>query len=113
MKAMREGRVDDYKKHADSYRQSFLQAGLKTAKESSSAESFSLGVNAETIEKYTPAEYYKDKKLFSDFDSVGDYYKRLILRPIKNLMFGTNERDSEFFVKDEGDADGEEFVEEE
>lgn len=105
MKAVRESRVDDYKKLADSYKQSFLQAGLKTVRETNITESFSLGVNAEKIEQLTPAEYYKDKSLFKDFDGLGDYFKRMILRPIKNIIFGTDERDTEYYVKDEGDSD--------
>ena len=105
MKAVREGRVDDYKKLADSYRQSFLQAGLKTVRESNITEAFSLGVNVERIEQTTPAEYYKNQSLFKDYDGLGDYFNRMILRPIKNVIFGTDERDIEYFVKDEGDSD--------
>lgn len=105
MKAVREGRVDDYKKLADSYRQSFSQAGLKTVRDNNLVESFTIGVNAERIEQTTPAEYYKDQSLFKDFDGLGEYFKRMITRPIKNIIFGTDERDTEYYVKDEGDSD--------
>ena len=105
MKAVREGRVDDYKKLADSYRQSFSQAGLKTVRDNNLVESFTIGVNAERIEQTTPAEYYKDQTLFKDFDGLGEYFKRMITRPIKNIIFGTDERDTEYYVKDEGDSD--------
>lgn len=105
MKAVREGRVDDYNKLTDSYRKSFQQAGLKTVKDSNMNEEFTIGVNAETIEKYTPAEYYKSKELYRDFDNIGGYIDRFLLRPLRNLMHGTKDRDFEYFVKDEDDED--------
>lgn len=106
MKAVREGRVDDYNKLTESYRKSFTQAGLKTVKDTNAMEDFTIGVNAETIEKYTPTEYYKNKSLYKDHDNIGDYITRFLLRPLRNLMQGTQDRDAEFFVKDEEDNDG-------
>ena len=101
MKAVRESRVDDYKKLTESYIKSFTQAGLKTVKDTNAMEDFTIGVNAETIEKYTPAEYYKNRSLYKDHDNIGDYIDRFLLRPLRNLMRGTKDRDAEFFVKDE------------
>ena len=111
MKAAREGRVDDYNKLTDSYRKSFQQSGLKMVRESGSTEDFIIGINAETIEKFTPAEYYKNKKLYKDHDNIGDYIRRFLFRPLKNLIFGTQERDPEYCVKDEEETDG--FTDEE
>lgn len=105
MKAVREGRVDDYNKLTDSYRKSFQQAGLKTVRDASINEDFSFGVNAEIIEKYTPAEYYKNKELYRDFDNIGNYIERFMLRPLRNLMHGTKDRDYEYYVKDEESVD--------
>lgn len=48
------------------------------------------------VEMYCPAEYYKDKKLFDDFDKIGEYMERFILRPLKNLLTGSKELDSEY-----------------
>lgn len=106
MKAVRESRVDDYKKLTESYIKSFTQAGLKTVKDTNAMEDFTIGVNAETIEKYTPAEYYKNRSLYKDHDNIGDYIDRFLLRPLRNLMRGTKDRDVEFFVKDEEENDG-------
>lgn len=106
MKAVRESRVDDYKKLTESYIKSFTQAGLKTVKDTNTMEDFTIGVNAETIEKYTPAEYYKNRSLYKDHDNIGDYIDRFLLRPLRNLMRGTKDRDAEFFVKDEEENDG-------
>lgn len=105
MKAVRESRVDDYKKLTESYIKSFTQAGLKTVKDTNAMEDFTIGVSAETIEKYTPAEYYKNRSLYKDHDNIGDYISRFLLRPLRNLMQGTKDRDAEFFVKDEEEAD--------
>lgn len=101
MKAVRESRPDDYSKMAEQYRKSFSQAGLKTVRDVSADEDFTLGVNIEMIEKYTPAEYYKDKELFKDIDSIGDYITRFITRPLRNLQFGTTDRDHEYYIRDE------------
>ena len=106
MKAVRESRVDDYKKLTESYIKSFTQAGLKTVKDTNAMEDFTIGVNAETIEKYTPAEYYKNRSLYKDHDNIGDYIDRFLLRPLRNLMRGTKDRDAEFFVKEEEENDG-------
>lgn len=106
MKALREGRIDDYSKLTESKRKSFQQSGLKVARETTNSEDFTVGVNVELIEKYTPAEYYKNQELFQDFDSIKDYFGRFILRPLKNLMHGTVDRDYEYRVKEEEDTNG-------
>lgn len=107
MQQMKALRIDDrkgYSEMSEQYRRFFNDSGLKTVKDSSVDEGFTFGVNIETIEKYTPAEYYKDKELYKDFDGLEDYFERFILRPLRNLMHGTSNRDSEFYVKDEEDA---------
>lgn len=103
LKAVREGRVDDYNKLSDSYRKTFAQAGLKTVRDANASDNFLIGVSAEMIEMYTPAEYYKDKSLYKDHDNIGDYINRFLLRPLRNLMYGTNDRDHEYYVKEESD----------
>lgn len=106
MNALRNQKSDDYTKLADAYRKTFQQAGLKTIRDSSEAENFTIGITAEMIEKYTPAEFYNDREMFADHDSIGDYITRFMLRPLRNLMTGSHDRDAEFFVKEEGDDDG-------
>lgn len=106
MKAVRGERVEDYNKLTESYRKSFSQAGLKTVRDASEVESFSMGATIEMIEKYTPAEYYKNKDLYKDHDNIGEYIERLMLRPLRNLMHGTTERDHEYYIRDEEDTDG-------
>ena len=59
------------------------------------------GIWLRDIELYKPAEYFKDKKLYKDFDHLLEYYQRFIFRPLKNLLTGTREFDKEFNVEDE------------
>lgn len=104
LKAVREGRLEDYAKMTDLYGKSYKAGGLKAAGDGNINDDFTMGVTAETIEKYTPAEYYKNKSLYRDFDDLGSYAERNILRPLKNLIFGTKDKDPEWYVKDEEDT---------
>ena len=60
-----------------------------------------LGMWISDIEKYTPAEYYKDKELYRDADGIGSYASRFIFRPLKNLLTGSKELDKEFNLSKE------------
>jgi hypothetical protein len=60
-----------------------------------------LGVWTKDIEKYRPAEYFADKKLYKDFDSLVDYLNRFVFRPIKNFLMKTKEYDGEFSIEDD------------
>lgn len=83
------------------YMNTFKQAGLKAATEDGVTDKDSFGAWLEIISHYTPEEYYKDKKLYKDFDGIGDFCKRHVFRPLKNLLCKTNERDKECFIGDE------------
>lgn len=105
MKAAREGNVDDFNKLTDSYRKSFKEAGLKTTQEVNMGSEDCWGNWTSLIEGYTPAEYYKNKELFKDHDGIGDYFKRLVLRPLRNLKYGTTDRDYEYCIGDDEDVE--------
>ena len=60
-----------------------------------------LGMWVSDIEKYTPAEFYKDKKLFKDADDIGSYASRFSFRPLKNLLTGSKDLDKEFKLTQE------------
>lgn len=104
MKAVREGRVDDYNKLTESYRKSFSQAKLKTGQDLEKTSGDTWGTWIEKISQYAPEEIYKDKTLYNDFDSRGEYYDRFVLRPMKNLMTGSTDRDKEYFIEDDEDG---------
>lgn len=59
------------------------------------------------IENTEPAEYYQDKELFKDFDNIDNYFRKYVLRPLKNFLTGTRD----FDVSDDGEDD-ELYVEE-
>lgn len=59
-----------------------------------------LGVLYQDIEKYTPAEYFKDKQLYDDYDHLKEYAQRYIFRPLKNLLTGSKDMDKEFNLSD-------------
>lgn len=60
-----------------------------------------LGIWTKDIEKYRPAEYFADKKLYKDFDNFIDYLNRFVFRPIKNFLMKTKEYDGEFSIEDD------------
>lgn len=103
-RGIRESDTDTIIKMSEQYRKTFDKAGLKTVRDSSEAESFEFGAAIEMIEKYTPAEYYKNKSLYRDMDGLQNYFERFVLRPLRNLQHGTTDRDKEFYVKDEDEG---------
>ncbi len=54
-----------------------------------------------------PEEFYKDKALYEDWDEIGDYFERHVCRPMENIMTGSDTRDKEFFVPENGGDDDE------
>lgn len=62
------------------------------------------GMWVKDIEQYKPAEYFKDKKIYMDFDGIKEYFERFILRPMKNLLIGTRDFDKEFMIEDENES---------
>lgn len=100
VKFLKTENYDSYAKVSEQYSKTFTKAGLKTIQEIDMSSDDCWGEWVRRIEEYTPAEYYKNKNLFKDFDNIGDYFKRFVLRPLKNLMHGTTDRDFEYCVKD-------------
>lgn len=76
---------------------------LKGMNENDSQRVF--GVWLKDIEKNRPAEYFQDKSLYEDFDGIMDYFKRFVLRPMKNLLTGSREFDHEFTIEKSNDND--------
>lgn len=103
--ALQSGNSTEYAKLVEQYSKTFKQAGLRTIEEKDESNNETFGVTLATISQYTPEEFYKDKKLYEDWDELGEYYDRHICRPMKNLMFDENVRDKEFFVPDEDNGD--------
>jgi hypothetical protein len=51
----------------------------------------SFGVWIKDIEENRPAEWVEDKKLFEDVDNLDSYFKKYIVRPIKNFITGSRD----------------------
>jgi hypothetical protein len=100
MKSLRDGDMKAFKELSELYIKLFKEAGLKTVKDTSETKEFLTGVTISTIEKYTPAEFYKNQKLYKDYDGIGRIITRFFTRPLKNLMFGTDEQDPEYSIVD-------------
>lgn len=100
VKAMKSESPDVFTKINSEYIKTFKEAGLRTVEEKDESNNATLGVTLETISKFTPEEFYKDKKKFSDADNVGEMIDRFLRRPLANLIFGTDERDKEYKVSD-------------
>ena len=100
MKALRDGDVDNYNKLTESYRKSFKQAGLKTVDDMKTDDDC-WSVWVDRVAQYTPEEIYRNKDRYKDHDGLGEYYQRMAVRPLKNIVLGTQERDTEFYVHEE------------
>lgn len=55
-----------------------------------------LGMMIRDIEEHCPADFYKDQKLYADFDHLKEYIVRFMTRPLNNLLTGSKEMDKEF-----------------
>lgn len=84
---------------SNSYKTMFEAAELKADSADTSNDSFGKWIM--DIEKYSPAEYYSDKKKYHDFFGIVEYIERFMFRPLKNLIFGTHEKEKEYWINDE------------
>ena len=101
--ATKDSNLDAFVKASEQYSKIFTKAGLKTVEEKDSSNTETLGVTLATISKYTPEEFYSDKKLYEDYDMLGEYIDRFMTRPLINIVKGTDIRDEEFSVQDDSE----------
>lgn len=106
-KALKENDLDGYIKANSEYAKTFKQAGLRTIEEKDSSNDETFCMTLGFISDYTPEEFYGDKKLYKDYDGLGEYVERHITRPMINLETGSDIRDKEYFV-----PEGDEYEEE-
>lgn len=96
--ALQSGDSKEYASLVDQYAKTFKQAGLRTVEEKDSSNDETFCMTLGFISDYTPEEFYQDKELYTDWDKIGEYMERHILRPMINLETGSDVRDKEFFV---------------
>ncbi len=100
--ALQNGDSKEYAALVEQYAKTFKQAGLRTVEEKDSSNDETFCMTLGFISDYTPEEFYQDRELYADFDKIGEYMERHILRPMMNLETGSDIRDTEYFVP-EGD----------
>ena len=105
--ALQNGDSKEYTTLVEQYSKTFKQAGLKTIEEKDNSNNETVGVTLATISQFIPEEFYKDKALYEDWDEIGDYFERHVCRPMENIMTGSDTRDKEFFVPENGGDDDE------
>lgn len=96
--ALQNGDSKEYATLVEQYAKTFKQAGLRTVEEKDSSNDETFCMTLGFISDYTPEEFYQDKELYSDWDNIGEYMERHILRPMMNLETGSDVRDKEFYV---------------
>lgn len=113
MQAVQEKDTDMLTKLITSYQKTFSAAGLQMASEDDNKQNDdTFGVTLSLISQITPEEYYKDKELFKDYSGIDEYMQRHVVRPMRNIILGTTDRDPEFHVPgdmpelDGGDRNG-------
>jgi hypothetical protein len=104
-RALKSKDYDLYAKLAAEYKKSYKDAGFKISQNATDMDEQPLGVMAMVVEKIGPAEYYKDKTLFADFDKIAEYFDRFIVRPFRNLFTGSSDVDAQYSIGDVGDAE--------
>ena len=107
VRALKDGDSDKYIKLTDQYAKTFKQAGLRTVEEKDASNDETFCMTLGFISDYTPEEFYQNKELYADFDKIGEYIERHILRPMINLETGSDVRDTEFFVPEVDDYEEE------
>ncbi|MBC5688204.1 hypothetical protein H8S37_04580 [Mediterraneibacter sp. NSJ-55] len=107
VRALKDGDSDKYVKLSEQYSKTFTKAGLKTVEEKDSSNDETFCMTLGFISEYTPEEFYKDKKLYEDWDNIGEYIDRHITRPMINLETGSDIRDKEFYVPNEDEYEDE------
>lgn len=100
-KAIQSG--DNISSLSNTYRNTLEAANLKVEKDVEQLGLDPYGKWVSEIEKYSPAEYFQDKKIYDDFDKLREYIERFIYRPLKNLFTGSKDLDNEFKVHDDKD----------
>ena len=80
------------------YQDALKVLGLDVSDKNDGVDEGTFGLWIRDIEKYCPAEDYKDKKKFRDMDGLGEYVERFIFRPLKNWLTGSKDKDPEYTI---------------
>lgn len=100
-RAIRDGDATQYEKLTKLYQSTLDHPSLRAEDEQAIGHKDRFGQWIHEIEQYAPADYYADKNKYWDFFGIGEYIQRFMFRPLKNLMFGSRDKDPEYVVGDD------------
>lgn len=101
IRARNKGDVDTFQKLTKLYQDTLKSANLKVRTGEMSTltdDEVCWGNFIRDVEKFAPADIYKDRQLFADPDGIKEYLERFVLRPVRNFFMGTREMDPEFSI---------------
>lgn len=101
IRARNKGDVDTFQKLTKLYQDTLKSANLKVRTGEMNTltdDEVCWGNFIRDVEKFAPAEIYRDRKLFADVDGFKEYLERHVLRPVRNFFMGTREMDPEFSI---------------
>lgn len=99
-----DSKASDIKTLSALYQDALKVIGLDVSPKNDGVDEGTFGAWVREIERFCPAENYKDKKKYRDMDGLGEYVERFMFRPLKNWLTGANEKDSEFNIGGEDDV---------
>lgn len=108
IRARNKGDVDTFQKLTKLYQDTLKSANLKVRTGEMNTltdDEVCWGNFIRDVEKFVPAEIYRDRKLFADVDGFKEYLERHVLRPVRNFFLGTREMDLEYSVGADDDDD--------
>ena len=93
-----DSKAADIKTLSSLYQDALKAIGLDVSPKNDGIDEGTFGLWIRDIEKYCPAEDYKDRKKFRDMDGLGEYVERFIYRPLKNWLTGSTDKDPEYTI---------------
>lgn len=109
VRARNKNDADTYQKFVKLYQDTLKTVNIQARRTESDAlndDQACWGNFIRDVERYCPAEYYKDKSLYKDADSFKEYLERFVWRPVRNFMLGTRKMDEEFCIDEDALNDG-------
>lgn len=99
-----DSKASDIKTLSALYQDALKVIGLDVSPKNDGVDEGTFGAWVREIERFCPAENYKDKKKYRDMDGLGEYVERFMFRPLRNWLTGSNEKDPEFNIGGEEDV---------
>ncbi len=99
-----------YKDLTTLYQQTLKEANIKVKSKADtpqSEEELCWGNFVREVERHSPADLYQDKGIYADADGIGEYFRRHVLRPMKNFFGMSSEMDPKYSISEGQDENTE------